>query len=63
MMIVASKYLVNKDKILSNKANADKMLEDFYRLNYDTFEGRNTNPTIILEREKKFEEFFESLLT
>ena len=62
IMQVASNYLPQKEKVLENQAQADDKLAEFYKENYSTFEGRNTNPSILKEREAKFTEFFESLI-
>lgn len=62
IMQVASNYLPQKEKVLKNQAQADYKLAEFYKENYSTFEGRNTNPSILKEREVKFTEFFESLI-
>ncbi len=62
IMQIASNYLPQKEKVLKNQAQADDKLAEFYKANYSTFEGRNTNPSILKEREAKFTEFFESLI-
>lgn len=62
LMLVAARYLENSTSILAKKAVIDSLMEEFYKQNYDTFEGRNTNPTIISEREARFDELFKSFL-
>lgn len=59
---VASKFLDKKTVILKKNLPIDSLMEEFYKTNYDTFEGRNTNPSIIAEREKVFEKLFNSWL-
>ena len=62
LMLVATKYLPHKQAILAKKSQIKHILEDFYRTYYDTFEGRNTNPSIVKEREQRFEELFHQLI-
>ncbi|MFZ4522747.1 MAG: DUF262 domain-containing protein [Bacteroidales bacterium] len=62
LMLVATKHLNCADIILKKQPMVDDMLSDFYKLNYTTFEGRNTNPSILKERENKFDAFFEQLI-
>lgn len=62
LMMAASSYLDHKSAILENQPDIQIKLENFYRLNYGIFEGRNVNPGIVKERELKFKELFESLL-
>lgn len=62
LMLVATKYLPYKSKILAQKNKIQEILESFYRTHYTTFEGRNTNPGIVKQREDRFEELFKELL-
>lgn len=62
LMLVATKYLPYKDKIMQKKNEVKRLLENFYKNNYDTFEGRNTNPGIVRQREECFEQFFSGLI-
>ncbi len=62
LMLVAARYLPHKDKILNKKNEILSIMERFYKENYDTFEGRNTNPGIVKERELKFESLFKTLI-
>lgn len=61
IMNVATRFLGRKINILKNKRDVEERLAAFYKENYSTFEGRNTNPSILKERELRFTEFFESL--
>ena len=62
IMQMAAIYLPKKELVLKNQQLAEEKLAEFYKANYSTFEGRNTNPSILKEREAKFTEFFESLI-
>ena len=62
IMLVATGFLPRKAEILKSQPVAEDMLAEFYKANYSTFEGRNTNPSVLKEREIKFKEFFESLI-
>ncbi|MDB5143672.1 MAG: hypothetical protein JWQ66_2385 [Mucilaginibacter sp.] len=62
LMITASKFLSHRKQILLKKPQIEALLIDFYKINYETFEGRNVNPSIVRLREQRFESFFESLL-
>lgn len=62
LMATLSKHLQSKPILLEKKNELEELLPEFYRANYDTFEGRNTNPGIVKEREKKFDELFNDLL-
>ena len=63
LMAAAANYLGRKDKILAKKENVEEMMKEFYQANYDSFEGRNTNPGVVQERELKFDSFFTTLLS
>ncbi len=60
LTIVASKYLGQKSLIISKVLTIEAQMEEFYKSNYDSFEGRNTNPSIITIREKLFDDLFKS---
>jgi len=47
MMYVLSMHLEHKTKLLEQKDNISENLMDFYKGNYDLFEGRNTNPSAL----------------
>lgn len=57
LMAVVSHHL---DKTISIRLRKDVLVngvEDFYKNNYDTFEGRNVNPTALVAREIALENF------
>jgi hypothetical protein len=62
LMQTASAFLEQSKYILAKKPKMDEIMVDFYTKNYSSFEGRNTNPSIIVERDNKFQELF-NLLT
>ncbi|ASL93801.1 DUF262 domain-containing protein [Serratia marcescens] len=58
LMYALSNNLHAKDKLLKNKKEIVNSLEGFYKDNYSTFEGRNTNPAALDRRDQAFKEFF-----
>lgn len=62
LMLVASKYLDRSAEIVQSSQKVDEKITEMYKANYSTFEGRNTNPSILKERERTFDTFFESLM-
>jgi len=63
LMATASEFIKHKETILKKQNEIEDILIEFYKENYSTFEGRNTTPSIVRERETKFNSFFQSLLT
>lgn len=61
LTIVASEFLSLKENILKKKADIIPTLEKFYKDNYDSFEGRNTNPGILTKREELLRNLFTEL--
>lgn len=61
LTIVASEFLSKKENILKKKADVVTILETFYKGNYDSFEGRNTNPGILTKREELLRNLFTEL--
>jgi hypothetical protein len=57
-----SQLIAHKDNLLNKKDDINEKLIDFYKENYNAFEGRNTNPSALEAREGKFEEFFKWFL-
>ncbi|MFM2292575.1 MAG: hypothetical protein RIS29_2388 [Bacteroidota bacterium] len=62
LTLVASSFLGQSTEILKKSVLIESQLEEFYKKNYEAFEGRNTNPSIITEREKLFTDLFKSWL-
>ncbi|CAD5279397.1 MULTISPECIES: DUF262 domain-containing protein [unclassified Imperialibacter] len=61
LMLVATNYINDSEKILSKKTQVESIMADFYKVNYATFEGRNTNPSLVKDREGKFDLLFQKL--
>ncbi|MDX9883478.1 MAG: DUF262 domain-containing protein [Prolixibacteraceae bacterium] len=62
LSLVAAKYLPQRGIILQKGLIIDSLMEEFYKKNYDSFEGRNTNPSIVNQREKLFDELFQTFV-
>lgn len=62
LTLIASEFLEHKEAILAKKVQISDKLQKFYTKNYANFGGRNTNPSVISERESLFRDFFESLI-
>jgi hypothetical protein len=57
LMAVVSRHL---DKAALLRERKDKLIngiDEFYKHHYDTFEGRNVNPTALVAREAALEKF------
>lgn len=63
LMFVFSNFVVHKEKILAKKDIFKKKLPSFYKNYYETFSGRNVNPGILDERDKKITEYVNSVLS
>jgi hypothetical protein len=61
LTVIASEFIVSKNKILEKKNEIVTRLESFYSKYYDDFEGRNTNQGIISKREGRLRELFQEL--
>jgi hypothetical protein len=57
-MFTLSKYLTKSEFIKERAHIFQDRMPIFYQDNYETFEGRNVNPSILQLRDKKFEELF-----
>lgn len=57
LMAVVSRHLDKRDQILAQAPELQVCIQDFYRENYDTFEGRNVNPSALQARERALEGF------
>jgi hypothetical protein len=62
LMAVVSRHLDKRDQILAHGPALQARIQDFYRENYDTFEGRNVNPSALLARERALERFLTETL-
>ncbi|MDT3680811.1 MAG: DUF262 domain-containing protein [Burkholderiaceae bacterium] len=62
LMAVVSWHLDKRDRILAKASALQVGIERFYQNNYDTFEGRNVNPSALQAREKALEGFLTDTL-
>jgi hypothetical protein len=62
LMLVMSRHLSQADLIRARAGQFQSKIEGFYQQNYDSFSGRNVNPSALQEREAKFETFVTSVL-
>lgn len=62
MMMSLSRRVESKKKLISKKESIVSSLLGFYKAHYEKFEGRNTNPTALEERDNLFNEFFDGFL-
>ncbi|UVL54711.1 DUF262 domain-containing protein [Pseudomonas sp. B21-035] len=62
MMVSLSNRINHKEKLIDKKKEIQAELIKFYMDNYDKFEGRNTNPSALEDRDKKFSEFFDRFI-
>jgi hypothetical protein len=62
LMAVVSRHLDKRDQIQAKAGALQTEIEVFYRENYDTFEGRNVNPTALQAREMALEKFLTDTL-
>jgi hypothetical protein len=58
LMYVLCQLLPKRDALLRHSAAIRDGMKDFYRAQYDIFEGRNVNISVLADREKAFNEFF-----
>lgn len=58
LMAVVSRHLDRSGEIRGKAEQLQEGIETFYKANYDTFEGRNVNPTALSAREEALEKFF-----
>ena len=62
LMMSLSNHLSNSAKLISQKEMIMAELINFYKKYYDKFEGRNTNPTALEERDVRFNELFDRFI-
>lgn len=62
LMAVMSRHLEKRERILAKATALQAGIEGFYRDNYDTFEGRNVNPSALQARERALEGFLTETL-
>lgn len=57
LMSIVSRHLDASRQIRSKAKVLQSAIEPFYKANYDTFEGRNVNPSALVAREEAFDTF------
>lgn len=62
MMNSLSQRLQFRQQLVSKKDEINEAIIDFYKHNYNVFEGRNTNQSALEERDLKFNEFFDQFI-
>jgi|SRR5579875_189574 len=62
MMLVFSNHLSDASALRQRSGRFQDEITAFYQDNYSSFEGRNVNPSILIEREDKIEAFVASVL-
>lgn len=62
MMMALSKRINAKTTLVSKRHLILEKITEFYQVNYESFEGRNTNPAALQERDRKFDLFFDEFI-
>jgi len=62
LMFVMSQNLKHSEQLKVKFEKVQSTLPEFYERNSTSFEGRKTNPTIILERQNAFADFISVIL-
>lgn len=62
MMFVLSCRLDEAETLRARASRFQAEIPGFYQTNYAAFEGRNVNPSALLEREQKIQEFVSSII-
>ncbi|CAG0974623.1 hypothetical protein PLCT2_01547 [Planctomycetaceae bacterium] len=63
LMFVLSQFTGKQaEKLLRQRDSIRENIKAFYEQSYETFEGRNTNPSILDERDAAFTQFFEQYI-
>jgi len=63
LMYVLSNYVDKPDKLISKQVTIRGAIKSFYENNYEIFEGRNVNPSMLEARDTALRTFFDSFLT
>ena len=63
LMFALSQNLANREALLSKKSSFQHGLEQFYKDNYEFFEGRNTNPSALEKRDDLFVNYVERFIS
>ena len=59
LMRVVSEMLPVRGTLRGRIQDIRRDIEELYRTDYDTFEGRNVNPSALIRREEKYRSFFQ----
>lgn len=62
MMMSLSQRLASSATLISKKKEINEKIIEFYKDHYEKFEGRNTNPSALEERDIRFNEFFDGFI-
>jgi hypothetical protein len=62
LMFVMSAHLDQSDAIRNRAAHFQEAMPEFYRKHYEVFEGRNVNPSTLLQREQTLEQLVKEIL-
>lgn len=63
IMYVLSSYVDKSEKLLSKQVTIRAEIRGFYENNYDIFEGRNVNPSMLEARDTALRNFFNKFIT
>lgn len=61
-MLVLSEFVPQRDVLLPKFQQIQADIEGLYKAEYDTFEGRNVNPSALQQREDHYRTFFNAYL-
>lgn len=61
LMYVLSSYITTPNLLLEKQVTIRGAIKGFYESNYEIFEGRNVNPSMLAARDKAFTTFFETI--
>lgn len=62
MMYALSQNIQSRDVLVANKVAMQEALSELYMANYDSFEGRNTNPSALEARDQIFIDFVQGFV-
>lgn len=62
LMLIFSRHLKDADAIRAKKDRFTAAMPEFYISNYTSFEGRNVNPSTLVQREEKIESLVAEIL-
>jgi hypothetical protein len=61
-MRALSDRLDNVPELIERRTELRQMMPDFYRTNYEAFEGRNVNRSALVQRDEKFSALLDGFL-